>query len=90
MVPSSIEAVLPRYRPYGPVHKPGDKAPFSGTDVCDRGTILSPVRVRLSKGEEFPEAEGLSPHTQARTPAGARPTFGAGGAAVRLLMRPAP
>ena len=56
---SSIEAVLPHYRP-------DDKAPFSGTYVCDWGTMLSPVRVQLSKGEEFPEAEGLGPHTRWR------------------------
>ena len=61
---SSLEDILDRYRPYGPTYRPGDKAPFSGTYVCDRGTMLPPVRVQLSKGEEFPEAEGLGPHTR--------------------------
>jgi hypothetical protein len=42
---------------------PGDKAPFSGTYVCDRGTMLPPIRVQLAKGEEFPEAENLGEHT---------------------------
>jgi hypothetical protein len=60
----SLEDILDRYRPYGPTYRPGDKAPFSGTYVCDRGTMLPPVRVQLSKGEEFPEAEGLGPHTR--------------------------
>ena len=63
---SSLEDILDRYRPYGPTYRPGDKAPFSGTYVCDRGTMLPPVRVQLSRGEEFPEAEGLGPHTQWR------------------------
>jgi hypothetical protein len=60
---ASLEDILDRYRPYGPTYRPGDTAPFSGTYVCDRGTMLPPVRVQLSKGEEFPEAEGLGPHT---------------------------
>lgn len=60
---NNIEDILARYRPYGPVFKPGDKAPFSGTYNCDRGTMLPPVRVQLSKGEEFPEAEGVGEHT---------------------------
>ncbi|MFL6009788.1 MAG: YjzC family protein [Rubrobacteraceae bacterium] len=60
----SLEDILDRYRPYGPTYRPGDKAPFSGTYVCDRGTMLPPVRVQLSRGEEFPEAEGLGPHTR--------------------------
>ncbi len=59
----SLEDILKRYRPYGPAYVPGDKAPYSGTFICDRGTMLSPVRVQLAKGEEFPEAEGLSGHT---------------------------
>jgi hypothetical protein len=62
----SLEDILDRYRPYGPTYRPGDKAPFSGTYVCDRGTMLPPVRVQLSRGEEFPEAEGLGPHTRWR------------------------
>ena len=62
----SVEEILARYRPYGPVFKPGDKAPVSGTYVCDRGTMLAPVRVQLTKGEEFPEAEGMGPHTRWR------------------------
>jgi hypothetical protein len=64
---SSLEDILDRYRPYGPTYRPGDTAPFSGTYVCDRGTMLPPVRVQLSKGEEFPEAEGLGPHTRWRS-----------------------
>ena len=63
---ASIEDVLNRYRPYGPIFKPGDKAPISGTYICDRGTMLPPVRVQLSKGEEFPEASGLGEHTRWR------------------------
>ena len=62
----NIEVVLSRYRPYGPVFKPGEKAPVSGTYVCHRGTMLPPVRVQLTKGEEFPEAEGLGAHTRWR------------------------
>ena len=60
---SSLEEILARYRSYGQIYRPGDKAPFSGTYVCDRGTMLAPVRVQLAKGEEFPEAEGLGEHT---------------------------
>ncbi|MDP8926958.1 MAG: YjzC family protein [Actinomycetota bacterium] len=63
---ASIEDVLNRYRPYGPIFKPGDKAPISGTYICDRGTMLPPVRVQLTKGDEFPEAEGLDIHTRWR------------------------
>ena len=66
MSPESIDEVLYRYRPYGPVFRPGDKAPISGTYVCDRGTMLPPVRVQLTKGDPFPEAEGLGPHTRWR------------------------
>ncbi len=62
----SVEEILARYRPYSPVFKPGDKAPISGTFVCDRGTMLPPVRVQLTKGEEFPEAEGMGQHTRWR------------------------
>ena len=64
---ANVEDVLARYRRYGHLYRPGDKAPFSGTFVCDRGTMLAPVRVQLSKGEEFPEAEGLGPHTRWRS-----------------------
>jgi YjzC-like protein len=64
---SNLEDILARYRPYGQTYRPGDKAPFSGTYVCDRGTMLPPVRVQLSKGEEFPEAEGLGPHARWRS-----------------------
>ncbi len=60
----SVDEILARYRPYGPVFKPGEKAPVSGTYVCHRGTMLSPVRLQLTKGEEFPEAEGLGAHTR--------------------------
>jgi hypothetical protein len=64
---SSLEDILDRYRPYGQTYKTGDKAPFSGTFVCDRGTMLPPVRVQLSRGEEFPEVEGLGEHTRWRS-----------------------
>ena len=64
---SSLGDILARYRPYGQIYRPGDKAPFSGTYVCDRGTMLPPVRVQLSRGEEFPEAEGLGEHTHWRS-----------------------
>jgi hypothetical protein len=60
----SVDEILSRYRPYGPVFKPGEKAPVSGTYVCHRGTMLPPVRLQLTKGEEFPEAEGLGSHTR--------------------------
>lgn len=63
---SSAEEILARYRPYGPLFKPGDEAPISGTYFCDRGTMLPPIRVQLTKGEEFPEAEGMGPHTRWR------------------------
>ena len=62
----SVDEIISRYRPYGPVFKPGEKAPVSGTYVCHRGTMLPPVRVQLTKGEEFPEAEGLGAHTRWR------------------------
>jgi hypothetical protein len=65
-MPPVIDEVLSRYRPYGPIFKPGEKAPVSGTYVCDRGTMLPPVRVQLTKGDPFPEAEGLGPHTRWR------------------------
>ena len=63
---ADLESILARYRPYGPGYKPGDKAPFSGTYMCDRGTMLPPERVQLSKGEEFPEADGLGESTRWR------------------------
>ena len=63
MTDSNLEDILARYRPYGHIYRPGDKAPFSGTYVCDRGTMLPPLRIQLSRGEEFPEAEGLGEHT---------------------------
>ena len=63
---ASLEDIIARYRPFGPTCRPGEKAPFSGTYVCDRGTMLPPTRVQLSKGEEFPEAEGLGGHTRWR------------------------
>jgi len=63
-MPPSVEDVLARYRRYGPVFKPGENAPVSGTYVCHRGTMLPPVRLQLTKGEEFPEAEGLGAHTR--------------------------
>lgn len=63
----SVEDVLARYRRQGQIYRPGDKAPFSGTFVCDRGTMLAPIRIQLSRGEEFPEAEGLGSHTRWRS-----------------------
>ena len=39
---------------------------MSGTYICHRGTMLPPVRVQLTKGEEFPEDEGLGAHTRWR------------------------
>lgn len=62
----SVEDILNRYRPYGPVFKPGEKAPISGTYICDRGTMLPPIRVQLTKGDPFPEAEEIGPHTRWR------------------------
>ena len=60
---ANVDEILARYRPYGPTFRPGEKAPFSGTFVCDRGSMLPPIRVQLAKGEEFPEAEELGEHT---------------------------
>jgi YjzC-like protein len=60
---ANLDDVLARYRHYGPTFVPGDKAPYSGTFVCDRGTMLPPIRVQLAKGEEFPQAENLGEHT---------------------------
>ncbi len=62
----SLEDILARYGHYGPAYAPGDKAPFSGTFICDRGTMLPPIRVQLAKGETFPEAGGLGEHTHWR------------------------
>ena len=64
MTPTNVEDVISRYRSYGPIFKPGEKSPVSGTYICHRGTMLSTVRVQLTKGEEFPEAEGLGAHTR--------------------------
>lgn len=61
-----LDDILNRYRHYGPTFKPGDKAPVSSTYICDRGTMFPPVRVQLTKGETFPEAEGVGPHTRWR------------------------
>lgn len=63
---ASVEEVLARDRPEGQVYRPGQKAPFSGTYVCDRGTMLAPVRVQLSRGKEFPRVAGLGEHTRWR------------------------
>ncbi len=63
---ANLDDILARYRSYGPTFKPGERAPFSGTFVCDRGTMLPPIRVQLAKGEEFPEAENLGEHTHWR------------------------
>ena len=64
---ADLEDILARYRPYAPTFRPGEKAPVSGTYICDRGTMLPPVRVQLSKGEEFPEVGGLGAHTRWRS-----------------------
>ena len=61
---ANLDDILARYQHYGPTFVPVDKAPFSGTFVCDRGTMLPPIRVQLAKGEEFPEAENLGEHTR--------------------------
>lgn len=61
---ASLEDILARYKPYGSVHKPGEKAPNAGTYICDRGTMMAPARVQLSKGDTFPEVEGLGEHTR--------------------------
>jgi hypothetical protein len=63
-VSASLEDILARYEPYGPVYKPGDKAPNAGTYICDRGTMQPPAYIQLSKGEELPEVEGLGEHTR--------------------------
>lgn len=63
-MPANIEEILARYRPFGAVYRPGEKAPHAGTFICDRGTMLPPVRIQLSRDEEFPEAEGLGEHTR--------------------------
>lgn len=59
-----LEKVIARYRSYGSIYKPGDKAPNSGTYICDRGTMLAPIRVQLSKEDDFPEVAGLGEHTR--------------------------
>ena len=56
---AGLEDILARYKPYGPTYAPGEKAPFSGTYICDRGTMLPPVRVQLSRGRGIPR--GLRP-----------------------------
>jgi len=61
---ANLDDILARYRSYGPTFGPGEKAPFSGTFVCDRGTMLPPIRIQLAKGEEFPEADNLGEHTR--------------------------
>lgn len=63
---ASVKEILARYRYYGPAFRPGEKAPFSGTFICDRGTMLPPERVQLAKGEEFPVVEDLVEHTRWR------------------------
>lgn len=63
---TGVEDILERYRTYAPTFKQGEKAPVSGTYICDRGTMMPPVRVQLSRGEEFPEAGGLGEHTRWR------------------------
>ena len=61
---ANLDDILARYRPYGPTFGPGEKAPFSGTFVCDRGTMLPPIRIQLAKCEKFPEADNLGEHTR--------------------------
>lgn len=61
---SDVQEILERYRPYGPIFRPGDKAPFSGTFICDLGTMYTPVRMQLAKGETFPEGGGLGEATR--------------------------
>ena len=61
---AEVEEILARYRPYGPIFKPGDKAPISGTFICDKGTMVPPARVQLAKGEEFPQDDGLGEATR--------------------------
>lgn len=61
---AEVEEILARYRPYGPIFKPGDKAPISGTFICDKGTMVPPARVQLAKGEEFPQDESLGEATR--------------------------
>lgn len=61
---ASVQEILDRYRHYGPTFRPGEKAPVSGTYICDLGTMYSPVRIQLAKGEEFPEAGGLGQSTR--------------------------
>ena len=61
---ADLEEILARYRSYGPSYKPGEKAPNAGTYICDRGTMQPPAYIQLSKGEEFPEVEGLGEHTR--------------------------
>lgn len=61
---SDVQEIIDRYRHYGPVFRPGDKAPFSGTFICDLGTMQTPVRMQLAKGETFPEAGGLGEATR--------------------------
>ncbi len=62
----NLEDILDRYRPYGPVYRSGDKAPFSGIYVCDRGTMLPPVRVQLAFGEPFVETGDFGDNTRWR------------------------
>ncbi len=70
LVSPSTEDILLRglslYRPYGPIYEPGEKARFSGTYICARGTLLPPIRAQLTKGDSFPEAEGLGIHARWR------------------------
>lgn len=61
---ADLDEILDRYRHYGPVFKPGDKAPVSSTYICDLGTMHAPVRVQIVKGEEFPEAAGFGGATR--------------------------
>ena len=62
----TLSRVLNLYRPYSPGYKPGETASFSVTYSLDLGTMLPPVRVQLTKGDPFPEAESLGVHTRWR------------------------
>ena len=59
LVSPSTEDILLRglslYRPYGPIYNPGEKARFSGTYICARGTLLPLIRAQLTKGDPFSE-----------------------------------
>lgn len=61
---ADVQEIIDRYRHSGPVFRPGGKAPVSSTYICDLGTMLTPVRIQLAKGETFPEGGGLGEATR--------------------------